>query len=274
MRLLIIVLTFLWFTGWGLWFLNERGHFQNSDSGSIHQTDQNPAEDPDSLLAESTSDNHEFSFSHTLSSDSLHKSIGELIKERGENEVIQIISYYSELESYSGKEENLGIARSRKIIEQIPDHFPAEFFYPVGFLTQGDPDTTGISSYVKIKKADKHSPVHIFEDNRVVIFFPYASSNELAASKITSVIDSLSNIWKTEKYSLLVSGHTDNDASETTNYNLGLNRAQSIQERIVDAGFPAEKITTLSRGEKEPISSNLTSYGRYLNRRVEIYPFK
>src|SRR5690625_6465900 len=39
--------------------------------------------------------------------------------------------------------------------------------------------STGINSYVQIEKADKQSPVHIFEDNRVVIFFPYASSNEL-----------------------------------------------------------------------------------------------
>src|SRR5690625_386371 len=183
MRLLIIILTFIWFTGWGLWFLNARGHVPQIGSKSDLQTNKNITEDKDSLPPTPKSDHHAFSFRQFLSSDSLYDQIDPKLKNRNENEIIHIIAYYSELESYSGKEENLGIARARKITEEFPDTYPAEFLHPIGFLAKGDPDTTGINSYVQIEKADKQSPVHIFEDNRVVIFFPYASSNELARSE-------------------------------------------------------------------------------------------
>src|SRR5699024_4750275 len=218
--------------------------------------------------------NHYFSLTKHPPPDSISLIIDSLMQSRKENETIQVISYYSDRESYNGKEENLGIERALNAMSESAQKYSSQILQPIGLLLKGDPDTTGLSTYVKIEKSNRQKPIRIFEDNRVIIFFPYASSNEMAASEITRVIDSLSSIWETEKFSLLVSGHTDNDASETTNYNLGLDRAQSIQERIVQSGFPPEKITTLSRGEKEPISPNLTTYGRYLNRRVEIYPFK
>lgn len=225
----------------------------------------NEKETPDALT---------FSLARHPSSDSARIIIDSLMEVRQDHEIIQVISYYAETESYSGNEENLGIERAMNIMSESAKQYSDQNLQPVGLLFKGDSDTTGISTYVKIEKTDRRKPIRILEDNRVLIFFPYASSNEMAVSEITGVIDSLSSIWKTEKCNLLVSGHTDNDASETTNYNLGLNRAQSVQEKIVQSGFPPEKITTLSRGEKEPISTNLTPYGRYLNRRVEIYPFK
>ena len=67
-----------------------------------------------------------------------------------------------------------------------------------------------------------------------------------------------------------VTGHTDYIGSEDYNYQLGLRRAESTRDYLVKKGIPPEMITISSKGETDPISSNITDSGRALNRRTEI----
>lgn len=69
---------------------------------------------------------------------------------------------------------------------------------------------------------------------------------------------------------LLVEGYTDSVGDESFNEQLSEQRAQAVREQLVMAGIDPERIEAVGHGEKYPIASNDTPYGRQLNRRVEV----
>ena len=66
-----------------------------------------------------------------------------------------------------------------------------------------------------------------------------------------------------------ISGHTDNEGSDTYNQKLSEGRAKSVVEYLVSKGISPERIMVVGYGETRPIESNLTEKGRAQNRRVE-----
>lgn len=67
-----------------------------------------------------------------------------------------------------------------------------------------------------------------------------------------------------------VIGNTDSRGSEESNLDLSRRRAQAVAEELVSAGVMSSRITTLGRGESNPVATNDTPEGRAQNRRVEI----
>ena len=67
-----------------------------------------------------------------------------------------------------------------------------------------------------------------------------------------------------------VTGHTDNVGSADVNMRLGQQRADAVRQRMIALGIPADRITTASRGEEQPVAPNDTAEGRAQNRRVVI----
>jgi outer membrane protein OmpA-like peptidoglycan-associated protein len=65
-------------------------------------------------------------------------------------------------------------------------------------------------------------------------------------------------------------GHTDNIGSEAANVAIGLKRAETIKKYLVSKGVPADKISTDSKGETQPVADNSTEEGRAKNRRTEL----
>jgi outer membrane protein OmpA-like peptidoglycan-associated protein len=65
-------------------------------------------------------------------------------------------------------------------------------------------------------------------------------------------------------------GHTDSVGSEAYNLALSTRRAESVKSYMVSQGLPANKITTVGKGESQPVASNDTAQGRAKNRRVDI----
>ncbi|MCL4111767.1 UNVERIFIED_CONTAM: hypothetical protein GTU68_010765 [Idotea baltica] len=66
-----------------------------------------------------------------------------------------------------------------------------------------------------------------------------------------------------------VMGHTDSDGSDRYNEVLSRNRALSIAKFFAMQGFDSERLKITGYGEKQPVSTNETAYGKQLNRRVE-----
>lgn len=66
-----------------------------------------------------------------------------------------------------------------------------------------------------------------------------------------------------------IQGYTDNIGSEEYNMKLGEKRAQSVKDYLVSRGVSADRLTTRSFGESQPIADNKTAAGRAINRRVE-----
>ncbi|MBW6507008.1 MAG: OmpA family protein [Rhodobacteraceae bacterium] len=67
-----------------------------------------------------------------------------------------------------------------------------------------------------------------------------------------------------------VVGHTDNTGSASYNQTLSQGRAGAVAAVLANSGVPYSRLTTIGRGEDQPIASNLNAQGRAQNRRVEI----
>lgn len=67
-----------------------------------------------------------------------------------------------------------------------------------------------------------------------------------------------------------IEGHTDSTGSAAYNEELSRERAASVRQFLIDAGIPANRLTSEGYGETQPIASNNTAQGRQENRRVEI----
>jgi outer membrane protein OmpA-like peptidoglycan-associated protein len=69
---------------------------------------------------------------------------------------------------------------------------------------------------------------------------------------------------------ILVVGHTDAKGAEDYNHGLSERRAGSAAAYLMEQRVSPSRITTLGKGESEPVAPNDTDYGRQQNRRVEV----
>lgn len=87
-----------------------------------------------------------------------------------------------------------------------------------------------------------------------------------------SVINTIIQIAQECKgYKITINGHTDSTASESFNIDLSKKRALVIKELLILNNINPDRITLHWFGETKPIETNITSQGRYENRRAEIF---
>lgn len=68
----------------------------------------------------------------------------------------------------------------------------------------------------------------------------------------------------------IITGYTDNIGSEQYNQRLSERRANAVATYFTSQGIDAVRLTSIGKGEQEPIADNATETGRAMNRRVEI----
>jgi outer membrane protein OmpA-like peptidoglycan-associated protein len=66
-----------------------------------------------------------------------------------------------------------------------------------------------------------------------------------------------------------IAGYTDNVGSRRTNQRLSQRRADAVSEWLVKKGIAATRMTTVGRGDLDPIAPNSNPEGRAKNRRIE-----
>jgi outer membrane protein OmpA-like peptidoglycan-associated protein len=73
---------------------------------------------------------------------------------------------------------------------------------------------------------------------------------------------------------ITVIGHTDNRGTDAANQSLSEARAASVVDYLVSQGIPAANLTSLGKGESEPVagSDQTTEAGLAVNRRIEFKP--
>lgn len=67
-----------------------------------------------------------------------------------------------------------------------------------------------------------------------------------------------------------VIGHTDSTGPAAYNQRLSERRAMAVGGVLVDRGVSSARVTTIGRGETQPVARNETEEGRRQNRRVEV----
>jgi peptidoglycan-associated lipoprotein len=69
---------------------------------------------------------------------------------------------------------------------------------------------------------------------------------------------------------LEIQGFTDQSGDSDHNHKLGEARAQTVMRYLNQSGVPANRMSTISYGEENPVADNATAEGRAANRRVKI----
>jgi len=70
------------------------------------------------------------------------------------------------------------------------------------------------------------------------------------------------------KQSVIVVGHTDSNGTEGYNIDLSERRAKSVMDYLVGHGVDDKRLTSVGKGESDPLTSNKSEGGRAANRRV------
>ncbi len=119
--------------------------------------------------------------------------------------------------------------------------------------------------------ADSLEKLHASMPKELLIFFDFDKTE----IKEDPPIDARVAEFKTwlEKYPssvLTITGHTDFIGTPEYNYKLGLERANSVRKYLEAKGLPPEKMVVDSKGEDEPLATQITSKGRAMNRRTVV----
>lgn len=85
-----------------------------------------------------------------------------------------------------------------------------------------------------------------------------------------SIDDAVAKLSGVDLELVIATGHTDSVGSDAYNQRLSERRAAAVKEYLVSKGIPASKVTTIGKGESQPVATNKTAEGRQKNRRVDI----
>ena len=112
--------------------------------------------------------------------------------------------------------------------------------------------------------------------NSLVVTMPDDITFDTDSARLTASIRKnlralADHLQKYPNSSVQVVGHTDNTGSAAYNLNLSRQRAAAVSNVLINQGVAQYRITSIGRGEDQPVASNLTPEGRAQNRRVEIH---
>jgi len=101
------------------------------------------------------------------------------------------------------------------------------------------------------------------------LFFEFAQSNLLPDSffELNRLYVFLIN---NETVRIEISGHTDNQGSDSYNKKLSIDRAQTVYLYLIDKGIDAGRLSFTGYGKESPVAPNDTEENRAKNRRTEI----
>ena len=85
-----------------------------------------------------------------------------------------------------------------------------------------------------------------------------------------SIEDAMAKLRGVDLELVIATGHTDSRGTDAYNQKLSERRAAAVKDYLVSKGIPASKITTIGKGESQPVATNKTAEGRQKNRRVDI----
>jgi len=151
-------------------------------------------------------------------------------------------------------------------------------------LRSGDPANVWSRSMeakrIALEKATLDTGITVLrtKDNQIQVNVPsdFSFDTESAQLKpgMTPVLDQLAEGLEARQLAHMrvhIVGHADSRGPDAFNDPLSVARAHSVRKHLEAKGIDANRIAVEGRGEHQPMVDNAKSYGRALNRRVEIY---
>ena len=96
--------------------------------------------------------------------------------------------------------------------------------------------------------------------------FDCTELSENQKNELDAIISVMNEYTDTQ---LIITGHTCSIGTKTANEHVGLRRAESAKSYLIEKGISADRISTVSAGDTEPVANNNTPDNRKLNRRLK-----
>lgn len=195
---------------------------------------------------------------------------------------LNIVGYYSSIETNSTTYPNLGIARAEgikqylvskgltaeriSISSELLDSLPMtadSVRGGVNFIFQEPIPTTeeGLANAQKFEGVFK--PMDLY--------FPTGSADYIKTDANRQFVEEAQKFLAANPDKKLhLTGHTDNEGDDATNMTLSKERAEVVKKQLTSLGIATDQLATDAKGETQPKESNDTPEGRRANRRVAI----
>ena len=197
-----------------------------------------------------------------------------ILKDMTSDNILQIRGHYYDGEEAPEGFNNMGLARATAIKELLKDKLSEDRIdISSRKKRKSKRDTSANQTFAGFNyswKAPlvKEETTIIALDDEVTIYFPFNSSVRDTNPKVDQYLSQLADRLKQSEEKISIVGHTDNVGEEIDNQNLGMQRAKSIQDALVQRGISINRISIDSKGELQPATSNDTEEGRHRNRRT------
>jgi len=134
------------------------------------------------------------------------------------------------------------------------------------------PDSINIALINEKKQVLTEKTIPIVELGRKLIIknLLYSTGNANLPDKVKELEVLTEFLMNKPDVVIQIEGHTDNVGSHAVNDRLSLKRAKSVKQYLESNGISPSRMVTKGYGERRPLVSNKTKFGRAANRRTEI----
>jgi len=189
-----------------------------------------------------------------------------------DDNILEITGLYYEDETTA--DQNIGLERARLVREQFFADLPED---RIRLRARADQTVQsakeGYFEAILFEwSATEEAVTETVEElaDRIIIRFPYNSVEKDYDPDVDEYLRRLAERVKETGESIRLTGHTDNSGTPEYNMDLGMRRAQQIQNILIGHGVPTNLITVESKGETQAVAPNTTPAGMHENRRVEV----
>jgi OmpA-OmpF porin, OOP family len=288
-KLLIWLLTVLWFAAGAWWYSHSSCSSCNAETAAVVapvSTSACPSFSfNDGSFTQNNVENLRFAKSgfEPVISNAMTTTLNDITKyavEQNPSRLLTITGQYGNAEVNSTKFENLGLARADALkklliargIAEKNIAIKAELNESLCYNATSDTFTGGALLTMvpaEIKVGDTALAAPLFDPRTV--YFNTGKNNLNITPELENYLVKVAAYLATNKdKKLLVTGHTDNVGDPNKNVTLSADRAAFVKTILSKRGIPAAQIITEGKGMQVPIADNATAEGKAKNRRVTI----
>ncbi len=292
MKIALIIVALLWFILSTIWYDSSSC---NSCSVGKPETEMEERKLPTLSLSDGDwNKKYDEHFSFKLNSEmpnansKLAGAIDELsmrCKQTDISRSVYLKGFYSETEKYSGKYENLGIARAEEVKKMmVSKGVSAQTIFTTGeALSEDSPFYTDKTTLyggidVNIQQIKAGQVTELAEDILLeprILYFETGKNALVVSDELSNYLENAKTyLSKNPDVKLAITGFTDNQGNADSNLKLSKERASFVLGEFVKKGLNGKQLISDGKGLENPIATNDTEEGRKQNRRVEVQIIK